>query len=292
MTVTKTSARTATADLLQRLERHYIKPGADYPGGIFLPEVTYGGAGGPRADALYVGFTSASGRVLVGHEVKVSRADWRRELDKAGKADTWADECHAWYVVAPSTDIVPAEEVPHGWGLMVINPRTTTRLDIVVKPTVRADHTPSWTAARSLLSRVDTLRAQIIWDAKQKATADAHRDVEARVEQRLQNLVQRDDAGRLRAQLDGIFAALGVRRIEADGRRTSWAGEDWLTLADLEASAAFLRAYRDVASAAEQLRSRFNDPIGRTREHLDALDKAIESLQALTTQPTAEEATP
>ena len=48
-----------TATLLALLQRHYIKPGLDLPGGIFLPEVGWNG-GGPGAgsggcDAIYVG---------------------------------------------------------------------------------------------------------------------------------------------------------------------------------------------------------------------------------------------
>lgn len=75
-----------TDGLLERLERHYIKPGEPLAGGVFLPEVGINGGGSSRCDAIYVGFTSTSGRMLVGHELKVSRADWRRELDQPGKA--------------------------------------------------------------------------------------------------------------------------------------------------------------------------------------------------------------
>lgn len=78
-----------TEELLARLQRHYIKPGEQFPGGIFLPEVGWNGRSGGRVDALYVGFTSTSGRRLVGHELKVSRSDWRHELDQPGKADGW-----------------------------------------------------------------------------------------------------------------------------------------------------------------------------------------------------------
>lgn len=33
-----------TRELLDRLQRHYIKPGAPLPGGIFLPEVSWNGS--------------------------------------------------------------------------------------------------------------------------------------------------------------------------------------------------------------------------------------------------------
>jgi hypothetical protein len=106
-----------TADLLARLRRHYIKPGRGLPGGIFAAEVGInGGAGiGQRCDAIYVGFTSSSGRLMVGHELKVSRSDWLHELARPGKADWWHDNCHEWWVVAATSDLVKPEELPPGW---------------------------------------------------------------------------------------------------------------------------------------------------------------------------------
>lgn len=151
-----------TAELLGLLRRHYIsEPGQpEGDGGVFAHEVSVNGHAGEsrRADALYAGFTSASGRILVGHELKVSKADWRHELSKVGKADTWADACHCFYVVAPSTDVVPPEELPQGWGLM-LPPRTSRgrRMHIAVKAAVKADHDPPWWAVRSLMARADTL---------------------------------------------------------------------------------------------------------------------------------------
>lgn len=283
------TGRELTADLLTRLERHYIKRGADLPGGVFLPEVTYGGAGGQRADALYVGFTSTSGRILIGHELKVTRADWRRELEKSGKADAWADECHAWYVVAPSTDVVRAEELPNGWGLLVINPRTTTRLDVAVKATMHLDRTPSWTATRSLLSRADMLRARAIWDAEQRARAKACADVEEQVSARVARETRRDDADKAQATLRAVCDALGVRSIETT-YGDSPAGGAFVTLTEIRDAAAFLRAHRDIASAARALRSRYGDPIERTRARIAALEESLNELQALTVQATAEEA--
>jgi hypothetical protein len=169
-----------TDELLARLRRHYIKPSDPLPGGVFIPECGWNGSTGGRVDALYVGFTSTSGRILVGHELKVSRADWRHELDQNGKADAWHDQCHAWYVVAPSTEIVPPDELPDGWGLLVVDARTTTRLKCVVKAT-RRTVTPSWNATRSIIARQDTLRAQAIAAHQQKADQEARAEVSRQI---------------------------------------------------------------------------------------------------------------
>jgi hypothetical protein len=166
------SDRESTKALMQLLERHYIKPGA-LPGGVFVPECGHNGSqSSRRCDALFVGFTSTSGRLLIGHEVKVSRADWRKELDNAGKADVWADNCHAWYVVAPSTAIVPPDELPAGWGLMIPSPRSKTRMQIVVKAQVDHLRIPDWMTTRSIMARLDTLKWTELADMRDRIRAE------------------------------------------------------------------------------------------------------------------------
>lgn len=180
----------ATAQLLEQLRGHYIaettQPGARR-GGVFAHEVSPNGAwGGPgirRADALYAGFTSASGRILVGHELKVSRADWRAELAKVGKADAWADACHQWWIVAPSAEVVPPEELPDGWGLM-LPPRTARgrRMQIAVKARVKTEHNPPWWAVRSFMARLETLEHEQRHDEIQRIAQAKVDEYEERAE--------------------------------------------------------------------------------------------------------------
>lgn len=163
--------------LVERLRRHYIKPGA-FPGGVFVPECGLNnGGGGRRVDAVHIGFTSTSGRILTGHEIKVSRGDWLHELDQPHKASLWADGCHAWYVVAPSIDIVKPGELPHGWGLMVPSSRTKTRMDVVAKAVAKTSevgqHAPPWLIVRSIFARLDTLTEGIIAERVQSGTKAA-----------------------------------------------------------------------------------------------------------------------
>lgn len=201
-----TGARGETKTLLALLQRHYIKPGA-FPGGVFIPECgVNGGGAGSRADALYVGFTSTSGRVLIGHELKVTRADWRRELDHSGKADFWADNCHQWFIVAPGPEIVPKEEVPHGWGLMYPNPRTTTRMQIVVKPVTHADREPSWLAVRSIMARLDTIQHGRIHQVESEALDKARE----RAERELRDRAARQTSGELTEDLRRRLEILGI----------------------------------------------------------------------------------
>lgn len=206
-----------TSQLLDILRGHYIAETTDVharDGGSFAHEISVNGTwgtGSRRADALYAGFTSASGRILVGHELKVSRSDWRHELDQLDKADTWADACHAWYVVAPSADIVPPEELPNGWGLM-LPPKSSRgkRMRIEVKATVKKDFSPPWWAVRSFLARLDTL-------SHQKRLDEVNRIAQAQIDEyreRMEKLqgdraISSDQSRRLES-MDDLEKALGL----------------------------------------------------------------------------------
>lgn len=208
----------ATAALLAQLERHYIKPSAPMPGGLFLPEVGQNGGwgSGSRADAIYVGFTSSSGRILVGHELKISRSDWLNELNKPGKADAWADECHEWWLVVNDPGIVHPGELPADWGLMSPSPRSRNRMQIHTRA-VRKDpavHRPAWDAVRSIMAREDTLRAQAIERARADAYRAATAEVNERVEQRIKNELAQSEHNDatvrlLRERLRAVDNALG-----------------------------------------------------------------------------------
>lgn len=168
MTRAAPRTRTSTGELMRRLRSHYVRPAEMFPGGFLAEEVGMNAVAGVpqrRADAIYCGFTSSSGRILVGHELKVTRADWHRELEEAEKADAWADACHAWYVVAPDTTIVDPATVPEGWGLMVLDPKRPTKMKVIVKATAKGpDHNPPWWATRSIMARQDTMRGRAVTD--------------------------------------------------------------------------------------------------------------------------------
>ncbi|GAB4989565.1 MULTISPECIES: hypothetical protein [Mycobacterium] len=273
-----------TDTLLALLKRHYIKPGADLPGGVFLPEVGMNGGwgAGSRCDAIYIGFTSSSGRLLVGHGLKVSRADWLNELNTPGKADAWADECHEWWLVVPSPTIVQAGELPAGWGLMHPG-RSKTRMQ-VHKPATRksADHRPSWDAVRSIIARSDTLRATAIHEARAAARKEAEQKiteaVDAGVERRL---ARQPDAEDLQRKLKAVEAALGaeIDWVASEKGRTTWG--DRVTLGQIETIAAAVRAYGAVETAAQALTAPWRDPIRNTKDAVEGLAAALEGLRSI-----------
>lgn len=75
-----------------------------------------------RADAVALGIWPSRGLALHGFEIKVSRRDWTKEKRTPQKAEAVAQHCDYWWIVALE-GVVPVEEVPEGWGLLV--PRKT-----------------------------------------------------------------------------------------------------------------------------------------------------------------------
>lgn len=263
-----------TPELLDRLQRHYIKPGDALPGGIFVPEVTHGSYGGRRVDALYVGFTSSRGHHLVGHEIKVSRSDWLHELKSIDKAETWASQCHAWYLVTANPTIARVEELPHGWGLMTVDPKTKTRLHIVERALVHPDRQPDWLTMHSVLKRLDTLRDVNLRAARNKAEADVQAEMmELRVALAKQRLTGADDAtAKTDALLADICEILGVKSFDRGG----W-GSGTLTLEELRTGfARFLLAGRDADRA---LRGR-DTQLQNAAYALESLASALAAAQA------------
>lgn len=263
-----------TPQLMALLRRHYIKPGAPLAGGVFLEEVGWnGGVAAGRADAIYIGLTGTSGRLLVGHEVKVSRADWLAELRKPGKADAWADECHAWNLVT-LPGVVADGELPEGWGLMLPG-KSKTRMQIATPARVYADRTPSWDAMRSITGRQDTLRAQAtaagIREARTEAQADIDERVTALVAARLRHTPS-DAAAQL--ELERYRSALG-RLVETE---PGWP-RDGITPERLASLAALIAGSRSLRIAAGELRRPYLlSDTAAMRAAADAFDTAAATL--------------
>lgn len=71
------------------------------------------------ADGLALSLYPSRGIHLHGFEIKVSRHDWLTELRNPTKADEIGKHCNFWWIVAPTTNIVPVEELPDTWGLLI-----------------------------------------------------------------------------------------------------------------------------------------------------------------------------
>lgn len=268
------SARQTTITLLDALRLRYIKPSAQrgMQGGVFIPECgVNGGVSAQRCDALYVGFTSTSGRLLVGHEIKASRSDWLHELAQPGKADFWADQCHEWWLVA-APGVCQDGELPHGWGLL--EPSPAGRLRVVHRPVRHPERQPSWTVVRSIMARLDTLTAGEIAGVRQ----GAREQVRAQVEKEHQERQRRHDAEHdpVTARRVQILAELEDRlgvRVE-DWRADTFVSRETFALAlQIARSADELGQYGALERAAENLHGHAT--------HLEQIARGIAGLREL-----------
>jgi hypothetical protein len=174
-------AKMTTAELNDLLHAHFIRPedrlnraGA---GAVYLTEVTAPGNSGRRADAVHIGLwqSRGAGRIDV-CELKVSRSDFRRELDKPQKAEAWWPYSTTFSIVSPGVDITPPEELPPGWGLMVPGPRGR-RFKTVVKPEERE---PSLTIGllMTLLKNTETTRVNDLRMQEQQMREQHYKQVQ------------------------------------------------------------------------------------------------------------------
>jgi hypothetical protein len=62
----------------------------------------------------------SKGHAIHGHEVKVSRSDWFTELRDPDKAEAFRPFCDYWWLVTSGPEVAKREELPTGWGLMVL----------------------------------------------------------------------------------------------------------------------------------------------------------------------------
>jgi hypothetical protein len=72
------------------------------------------------ADLIAVDMWKAGRYEVHGHEVKVSRADWLRELRDPDKAGEFLPYVNRWWIVVPDAGIVRDGELPAGWGLLAL----------------------------------------------------------------------------------------------------------------------------------------------------------------------------
>lgn len=117
--------RLTAAVVVELLRRRYGQRSGNGPKWALVPQVRNGaGWGGPTGygglrtcDVIAVGLWASTGLGLHGHEIKVSRTDWLRELKDPHKADAFRCYCDRWWLVA-APGVAHAGELPDGWGLL------------------------------------------------------------------------------------------------------------------------------------------------------------------------------
>lgn len=96
-------------------------------------------------DFLAINTWESRGMTIVGHEIKCSYADWRKELALPDKAEQFSRFCHLWWVVAPADLATKIEhEVPANWGLVSVGDKGRLTDKIKPKRNVNPEPVPAW----------------------------------------------------------------------------------------------------------------------------------------------------
>lgn len=113
----ETDVPLSAQSMIDMLRRHYL-PDDTRPAGIFAPDIQ--APGRTRcADLIWLGCTAATGNHLIGHEIKVSRADLLVELADLTKSDPWQQYCDRWWlVIPPSASLIQGLDLPESWGVL------------------------------------------------------------------------------------------------------------------------------------------------------------------------------
>lgn len=161
-------AKRTTSDVRQLLRNRYPSARSRPRWATFEEVRNAGGFDATRScDFMAFGLWPSDGYSLHGHEIKVDRADWLRELKQPDKADEMMAVCDHWWLVTATRDIARPEEVPESWGLLV--PRGD-RL-VVAKPAPRLSPLP---LDKGILSSL--LRRAMETQPSERELAEARRD--------------------------------------------------------------------------------------------------------------------
>lgn len=183
-----------------------------------MEEVAPRTGGGTRyADAVAVNLWKSRGYAVHGFEIKVSRADWMRELKNPAKADEVFGYCDHWWVVA-APGIVRPEELPAGWGLLeparkrgkgsqatmapdgdpaadASDPIGTSPVDLATKyrlaTVVRAEKLDAKPLSREFFASLVRRSHEVIDQIAREQSMDAVRKVEATVGERVEAEIAR-----------------------------------------------------------------------------------------------------
>lgn len=125
--------------VLALLENHYNPPNRQ-PSWNLLPEIQAPHSN-RRADLIAMSLGESNGHCLVGHEIKVSRADLVNELKDHTKADPWLRYCQRWWLVVSDPALVEGLDIPERWGIMAPPSGRRTRSMTVLReaPKVAVD---------------------------------------------------------------------------------------------------------------------------------------------------------
>lgn len=101
---------TTTADMIEGLRKRYPQRAGKWANVVEFENIDF------MAVACWASLEFA----VHGHEVKVSRGDWLKELKNPNKSSPTMAMCDFWWLVAPK-GVAKEEELPERWGFLEHN---------------------------------------------------------------------------------------------------------------------------------------------------------------------------
>jgi hypothetical protein len=210
--------RYTEAELVQMLRKRHARLGNGGSGEYaFLTQVrdAAGFYGSRTLDVVTLSLWPSRGMELHGYEVKVSRADWIRELHEPAKAEAFVQRLDRFSLVVADEAMVAPGELPPGWGLMAV--RGGRLVTVVQAPNLRRGKEPppvsrSWLVcllrAAGAVPEVDPAEARAARDEGLAAgRSRAEREVvDLRAELGNERGRREEEAAARRA----VFQALGI----------------------------------------------------------------------------------
>jgi hypothetical protein len=211
--------RYTEAELIRMLRQRHTRPGNGGSGEYaFLTQVrdAAGFSGSRTLDIVTLSLWPSRGMELHGYEVKVSRADWIRELHEPAKAEAFVQRLDRFSLVAADEAIVAPGELPPQWGLLAV--RRGRLVTMVQAPRLAPGKEPrpvsrSWLVcllrAAGAVPEVDPAEARA---AREEGLAQGR----ARAEHEVESLRRVAEEERRRREEEAaarteVFAALGIQ---------------------------------------------------------------------------------
>jgi len=268
--------------MLDLLRRHYI-PDPARPGGIFAPEIAAPGPLRRHADLIWQGATASSGHELIGHEIKVTRADLLAELADPAKSDPWQACCDRWYLVIPDAALIEGIDLPPTWGVLTPPSGRRTRSMTSHRPAPRLAPTDQANGLRVLATWLHWRHHNLAGETRY-ARAESNR-LRERCEALTRAAGPLDTPARQREHqvVQDILRKLGG--VDPDGQAVgqSWSGQevrvDDVVAALLDLGTVYDRARRVQWSAQSVVSSLQQAIRGIDSDALAKLDAAVTALQ-------------
>lgn len=222
-----------------------------------------------RCDLLAMSLWPSKGLHLHGHEIKVSRSDWLREIQDPSKAEAFSKHCHFWWIVAPK-GVVKLEELPTAWGLM--NVLESGSIRIASAASIRTDAAIDY----SLLAAI--MRAVTQQSTSERALSDEYQRGYREGYDRIRKQDERDrerrekieggEFDRLKKSVEAFESSSGIRIGSWNGQKIGEAVAFILRAMPESLNVAAERIERESASLAEVAKSLKGcaSSLGKSRE--------------------------